>query len=160
MQPAGCGMLARPPSSARHTARSVSFFFLKHASDVTAFILFCSYFFPLGSSMGFNKGFFWSKPLVPHHKQNPQNPSHSRSVLLSPSGFLVAFGWGMAISQCLRKLSTGKNIRQMLPGQVVGLLESRCRCGAGRDAPGGLGTSEIMACIVSPIPILVNSEMM
>lgn len=110
--------------------------------------------------MGFNKGFFWSKPLVPHHKQNPQDPSQSRSVLLSPSGFLIGFGWGMAVSQCLRKLSTGKNIRQMLPGQVVGLLESGCRCGAGREAPGGLGTSEIMACIVSAIPILVSSEMM
>lgn len=101
-------------------------------------------FFPLGSSMGFNKGFFWSKPLIPHHKQNPQNPSQSQFVPLLLSGFLVAFSWGITTSQCppswcLRKLSAGRNIRKMLPGRVMELLESGSRCGAGRKAPGGLG---------------------
>lgn len=123
--------------------------------------------------MSFNKGFLWSKPPSPHPKQKTNKhlsepvsavqhlcsgPPHaewlSPSILLGNGHLLVL------LPQFLRKLLTWKNIRQMLPVQVVELGEGCSGCRACREAPGGLGILYVIVPTASLIPILVSFEMM
>lgn len=100
----GCPWLPGQPTTL--TVYSVTYFLLKHASNDIGFVLVYFFsFFPLRSSMSFNKGFLWSKPPSPHPKQKQHNTSQSQLVLssicapgLMLSGCLPASCWGMATS--------------------------------------------------------------